>query len=192
MKRHFVKVLLACMMGIMLIGCGLFNGSEDGTDKKETNKESVEEDGSADNNEEDEGEPSEEQEDKTASTEKEIYYIDSENGQLTSEEIALDELDEESVWKALQANGSVPESSNVISMQKEGDSLILDVDSGFGDYLRKQGTTGEYEILMCVVNSYLTAFDADKIKITEEGIDLMSSHNIYDYYFTMMEQRVNQ
>lgn len=126
----------------------------------------------------------EEEEQKTTTN---IYYIDYESGDTLEEEVEFGTLDADALWAKLQEKGIVPEESSVLGFVQNGDVLELDVDSDFGDHIRQQGSTGEHEIMKCVVNTYLDGFSAQKIKITEEGMEFASSHFIYDDYFERME-----
>ena len=72
------------------------------------------------------------------------------------------------LWGLLKETGIIPEDSEVISLKGDGEKLLLDVDSVFGEQLRSQGTAGEREILGCVVNTFLEAYGCEEIKITEE------------------------
>lgn len=67
-------------------------------------------------------------------------------------------------------------------MVKDGEQLQLDVNRSFGEWLRSFGTAGEQEIMSCVVNTYLDAYGAQSIKITEEGQILNSGHMSYEEY----------
>ena len=59
-----------------------------------------------------------------------------------------------------------------------------DVDEGFGNYIRSMGTTGETEVLACVVNTYLDSFQCEKIKITEAGRTFETSGAVLAGYMT--------
>ena len=91
-------------------------------------------------------------------------------------------FNEDRIWDYLIEAGSVPKDSEVCALVKEGEQLKLDVDKTFGEWLRSFGTTGEQEIISCVVNTYLDAYGAKSIKITEEGETLCSGHMEYEEY----------
>lgn len=117
-----------------------------------------------------------------------IYFMDKQTGEMICEEEKIENIDEFLVWEKLQEKGVVPADAKVNSLKKEGTTLVLDLDIRFGDFFRQQGTLGENEVLKCIVNTYLDMFEAEQIKITEEGYDLTSSHKIYDGYMTKIEQ----
>lgn len=116
-----------------------------------------------------------------------IYYIDYNSGEMLEGKVDVEKLDADTIWKKLQEKEMVPAESSVLNFVQNGDALELDLDSNFGNYIRRQGTSGEYEIIRCVVNTYLDSFSAQKIKITEEGQVFESSHSIYDNYFEKTE-----
>lgn len=54
-------------------------------------------------------------------------------------------------------------------------------------WLRSFGTAGEREIVGCIVNTYLDAYKAEEIKITEEGQTLTTGHAEYAEYLRKFE-----
>ena len=48
-------------------------------------------------------------------------------------------------------------------------------------------TSGEYVILGSVVNTFLTAYDADAIIITVDGEVLETGHSVYDQPLTLYQ-----
>lgn len=116
-----------------------------------------------------------------------IYKVDGDTGEIVTESKELESLTEKEVWTLLKEAGSVGEGTEVLSLKKEGTRLDLDLNKAFGDQLRSYGTTGEQEILTCVVNTFLDAYKCDEIKITEEGEHLLSGHAEYEDYFQKFE-----
>lgn len=170
------KVTVLFIMVVLLVGCQKKEVQEVNLVEKETMK--VEEQ----KKENDEENGSQKNEEHMTN----IYYIDPSNGEMEMEKVDIKVLSGESVWNALRSNGTVPENSKMLSLVQDGKTLQLDVDAVFGEYFRQQGTTGEAEVLTCVVNSYLDAFRCESIKITVEGLDLVSAHALYDRYLTKM------
>lgn len=115
-------------------------------------------------------------------TEVTIYKIDPDSGELTTEVRKCEELNVKILWDYLIETGAVPEGSKALSLVQDGKQLQLDVDNTFGEWLRSYGTAGEQEIMSCVVNTYLDAYGAQSIQITEEGQTLRSGHMEYDEY----------
>jgi PBP1b-binding outer membrane lipoprotein LpoB len=69
----------------------------------------------------------------------------------------------------------------VNSVSLDGTNLAIDFNTAFGDLMRTQGTAGERMVMGCVVNTYLSAYDADTVTITVNGEILESGHVIYDF-----------
>lgn len=67
------------------------------------------------------------------------------------------------------------------SLTQEGSILKLDLNSAFADLIYTQGTTGELMIMGCLVNTYLSAYDAESLILTVDGEILESGHVIYDF-----------
>ncbi len=98
-----------------------------------------------------------------------IYYIDEETGEPTSETIMI--ADENDIWAALQERGVLTDDCELLGfdVNKEENTLSINFNSALGDRIRSFGTTGETEILGCLVNTYLDAYDCDGAKLLEEG-----------------------
>lgn len=116
-----------------------------------------------------------------------IYKIDGETGETVTESKEVESLTEKGIWVLLKESGMVEEGTEVLSLKKNGDKLELDLNKAFGDQLRSYGTTGEQELLTCVVNTFLDAYKCSEIKITEEGETLLSGHAEYEDYFQKFE-----
>lgn len=121
---------------------------------------------------------------KTETVKVNIYFPDPESGEMISKTVELESVDARAIWKELQQTGVVGEETEVLGVEvDEGNqSMILDLDSDFGEELRSMGTTGEKEILDSIVDTYLEAFQCNKIKITEQGGTLVSGHKEYGEY----------
>ena len=66
-------------------------------------------------------------------------------------------------------------------------AIDLDFNAATGEYIRSMGTTGEIQIIGCIINTYLETYDCDGIKLTEEGKVLQTSHGAnYDGYSGIM------
>ena len=190
MKKRVV-LILCCSVLLSITGC---EKSEESDAQNSSKPSQIE----AQNNEEDKTSKTEEnvlQEEHNQSGDEEtemeavaqkkevtIYKIDQESGELITEVKECEELNERIIWKYLVEAKVVPEDSEALSMVKDGEQLQLDVNRSFGDWLRSFGTAGVQEIMSCVVNTYLDAYGAQSIKITEEGQILNSGHMSYEEY----------
>ena len=104
-----------------------------------------------------------------------IYYIDDATADFVSEEVLIS--DENDIWSALQAKGILEEDCELLSFEidQENGQIDLDFNTALGDRIRSFGTTGETEILSCLINTYLDAYECDGIRLTEEGAPLQTS-----------------
>ena len=174
MIKQFL-IVLSCMIIIGTAGCTV-KQSEDTNRKEET----------ANIEEQQKSETPAEADKKDETQQNKIsvnlYKINEADGSMISETKKCDTLDETSLWQLLQEYSLVKPDSNIISLEQNGDQLCIDVDRNFGDQLRGLGTTGENELIGCVVNTYLDAYNCSEIMITEEGNTLVSSHKEYAGY----------
>lgn len=186
MKKYFIMAMFSLMI-VCLAACGKKSEiEEDKSTKEETvkdndEKEKIEISEDSKENEKEKAETSEKVPEKVSVN---VYIANSKDGTLKVEKKECEELNVTVLWKLLKETGIIPEGSEAISLNEDGDKLLLDVDSVFGEQLRSQGTAGEREILGCVVNTFLDAYDCEEIKITEEGQVLLSGHAEYADYFT--------
>ena len=60
-------------------------------------------------------------------------------------------------------------------VNQEKRRIDLDFNTALGDRIRSFGTTGETEILGCLINTYLDAYECDEIRLTEESAPLETS-----------------
>ena len=98
-----------------------------------------------------------------------IYYIDEESGEPTSENIMI--TDENDIWAALQEKGVLTDDCELLGfdVNEEEKTVSINFNSALGDRIRSFGTTGETEIIGCLVNTYLDAYNCDGAKLLEEG-----------------------
>lgn len=105
-----------------------------------------------------------------------VYYVDDQTAEIVSKSVEI--RDEYDIWNALKENGILTEDCELLSltvneMEKKMD---LDFNSAVGDRIRSMGTTGETEIVGCIINTYLEAYGCEGIRLTEEGQAFMTSH----------------
>lgn len=184
MKKYFIMAMLSLMI-VSLAACGKKSEPEENEPTKEEtvkDNDEKEEPGISEDSKESEKEETTEKVSKKISVN--VYIANSEDGTFKVEKKECEELNSTVLWGRLKETGIIPEDSEVISLNGDGEKLLLDVDSVFGEQLRSQGTAGEREILGCVVNTFLDAYGCEEIKITEEGQVLLSGHAEYADYFT--------
>lgn len=177
------KIILAGVLLALLTGCGQETSDKpeetSGQSEEVTTEETEDTDGEAD----EQGIGSESEQAGEEQTQISIYSI-GEDGSLQTKQVAWTWGDYEAIWNELQASRILNEDSllNACVVNEADKTITLDVNHGFGEFIRGFGTAGEQEILACVVNTYLEAYQYEGIKITEEQEVLMTGHRELDSY----------
>lgn len=104
-----------------------------------------------------------------------VYYIDDATGEPVSENVMI--TDENDIWAVLQEKGILEDNCKLLSFEVDeaNGQIDLDFNAALGDRIRSFGTTGETEIIGCLINTYLDAYGCDRIRLTEEGSPLETS-----------------
>lgn len=92
---------------------------------------------------------------------------------------SADVVDENTVFDALKTAGTIPQEATLLSFSNDGGAITLDVSGEFASSVNMMGTSGEYMLLGSVVNTYLTAFDAQTVTLLSNGNPLETGHNVY-------------
>lgn len=181
-KRRFLLVTLlmtACISVFLLSGCS--------KEKEQDNAENVEELHKTEEKEEKSETETDVSDDQTDDTDTQVdvegaqsrtialYYVDGETAEIVTKNIEIQ--DEQDIWTALKTEGVLTDECELISLtvNSSDTTLELDFNSATGDRIRSMGTTGETEIIGCIVNTYLEAYDCTGIKLTENGQVLETS-----------------
>ena len=117
-----------------------------------------------------------------------IYYIDDSTGELSSESAEI--KDENDIWAKLQEKGMLTNECKILSFayNEKNMSIDLDFNVAVGDWIRSFGTTGETEIIGCLINTYLDAYECEGIRLTEEGQVFETGHGAeFDGYTGKIE-----
>lgn len=105
-----------------------------------------------------------------------IYQV----GEDGSEIIAVKEevKNEYDIWEKLIEAGILDENCELLSFRLDKDAKTIDINfnQGVGNRIRSMGTAGEQAIVGCIANTYLEAYECDKIKLLEEGESLETGH----------------
>ena len=116
-----------------------------------------------------------------------VYYVDEMTGEVTGKTVAI--RTEEDIWAALQETGILTTDCQLLKFEMDENARTIDLDfnAATGNRIRSMGTTGEIQIIGCIINTYLEAYDCDGIKLTEEGEKLQTSHGAnFDGYSGIM------
>lgn len=117
-----------------------------------------------------------------------VYYINQETGGLeTKSEKVTNEKD---IWKCLQEEKIITDECELISfaLNEKDKKIDLDFNKVTGDKIRSMGTTGETEILACIIDTYLEAYNCNEIRLTEDGESFETGNGAcLDGYSTKIE-----
>lgn len=105
-----------------------------------------------------------------------IYYVDDLSAVVVGQKTEI--RDEYDIWAALINYGILTDECHLLSLNvnETEQTLDLDFDMETANRINSMGTTGETEIVGCIVNTYLEAYDCIGIKLTVEGQDFVTSH----------------
>lgn len=183
----FIGMLMAsCLLVFSFTGCGKTGEKEPeqtNTEKPEQNIENVANPEGDKTDQESEPTPVEDAESRDVT----IYYVDDQTAEVTGKSVEIQ--NEQDIWNALIENGILTEECELLSLSinEEEKKIDLDFNAATGDRIRSMGTTGETQIIGCIVNTYLEAYGCNGIRLTEEGQPLQTSHGAnYDGYSGMV------
>ena len=109
-------------------------------------------------------------------------YIPDENAEsfLTIPAV-IETLDGAKILELLIENSVLNEGIILNRAELDGSQLNLDFNQAFLDQLLTYGTAGERMMIGCVVNTYLSVYEAETVYITVNGEIMESGHVIYDF-----------
>lgn len=116
----------------------------------------------------------------TQAVEAVIYYGNEQADGLLQKTVQLDSVTPEHLISELAKLNVVSIDTKVNSFEQDGKSLKLDLSKGFSEYVNMMGTSGEYIVMGGLVDTFLTAFEAEEILITVDGKPLETGHAIYE------------
>lgn len=186
MKKHrwLSAAMLAalCVSAFVIAGCG--KEEKEDTDKVKTEDSDNGKDIAADPGENEEVQTevsSEETEAEQSDTNSELrtvtlYYVDDQTAEVTGKSIEI--RDEYDIWNALKESGLLTEDCELLNLNvnEAEKKMDLDFNSATGERIRSMGSTGETQIIGCIINTYLEAYGCEGIRLTEEGQVLQTSH----------------
>lgn len=165
---------------LMLVGCE--NEKQLGQDESEKQNDSVVVEQEESVTDVQDGEESNHADDEVGTTESSgeravtIYYIDDETAEVIGKTAEI--KNENDIWTALQETNMLNDECQILSfrLNEQEKTIDLDFNNATGERIRSMGTTGETEILGCLINTYLDAYQCEKIKLTEEGNNFETGH----------------
>ena len=116
-----------------------------------------------------------------------IYVPDENAENFNTIPTTIDALDAEIILEMLIENRMLNEDIELNSVELVDSQLKLDFNQAFLDQLLTYGTAGERMMIGCVVNTYLSAYDAETVYITVNGKIMESGHVVYDFPMEFFE-----
>ena len=120
-----------------------------------------------------------------------VYYSNADATAFESSEVQIASLSPEAVLEALVSQGAltadVAENSFTVGTVDGKASIELDLNSAFATYVSNMGTTGEYYTVGALVNTFLDAYECERIRITVDGNALSTGHAEYPGYLSRFE-----
>ena len=169
------------MMGVLMIpGCNSDKNVRETADvDRPENIEIPEQDTIPDEKSDSQKEESDSQKEKTDSQEEArsviVYYVDDLSGVVVGKTAEIhDEFD---IWNILKERGILTDPCELLNLEVNDDRTIdLNFNHATAERINSMGTTGETEIIGCIVNTYLEAYDCTGIRLLDEGENFVSSH----------------
>ena len=192
--KYKIKILGTLMLVCMLfvVACGRPEpepGATDGAGEETETPYEGEEPGESDDGEEvqedtyqgteesPEGSPNGEVSEEGEETTIVVYQSNPEGDRLISTEgVPIESLTPENVLQTLIDKGEMSSDVRVLSFNQSGGLIKLDLSPEFNDFMAAQGSWGEFVVLGSVVNTFLSAFNAENILITVGGGVLSTPH----------------
>lgn len=200
MKKWMKLFLLLGTCMVLVLGCQKSESEEAEQEEKKAEALEIESE-KEDEEDAEESEEAKEEPDKkeesgqqtpVAKTKTVTIYSSNDNADgFVTEEVEASEVTAEWLLGQITDKGVVSGNVQVLSCvetQVDGvKALNLDLNQAFGNALASMGTAGEYMTLGSVVNTFLDAFDCEKIQITVEGNTLETGHTEYPGYLNKFE-----
>lgn len=184
----FISLIAVCLILSLTSGCS--HKKQQSENKKQTTQSTATEEKSqasqASTNDEQEKESEMTSKESSSSEPKEvtpkktrkvtIYFVDDASAEIIGEEFEVE--NKYDIWNTLKEQGVLRKDCKLLNMtlNKEDKRIDLDFNKATGDYIRSMGTTGETQIIACIVNTYLEAYECKEIKLTEEGNVFQTAH----------------
>ena len=115
------------------------------------------------------------------------YHGDKFGSQLVEETTLVPRLTAQAMVDLLIEQKVVPEGTKVRNFKLTGGIITLDLNRAFEDEAKSLRSSSEKVLMGCLVNTFLTTYDADGMDLTTEGRILVTSHNVYDYTLKFYE-----
>lgn len=109
-----------------------------------------------------------------------LYLPDDNAEYFETKAVIVPAINEKSILEQLQLADVLNDHVSINSCIQNGQALTIDFNNAFSQQVCSMGTAGEYLIIGSVVNTFLTAYQAEAVVITVDGQAWESGHAIYD------------
>lgn len=183
MKKTFITLLLSTSL-LLLTGCGSKTNEESNTNNSSTEQSQIEDKNSVvDKESKTENNIENEKKEETNSTntvEKDektniTIFIPNDNADgLNKKEVTVNHLTAYSIVNALSDNGVVPKATKALKFDVKNKIGYLDISSSIYDL--NSGSSAETLMLDSIRETFLKAFNIEKIKLTVDGKPYTGRH----------------
>ncbi|MEG1137045.1 MAG: GerMN domain-containing protein [Lachnospiraceae bacterium] len=199
MKKISIILSIILTLTVGMVGCGQQESAQPKDNNKDqtktedtTTKEKPKENLAKDNNATPDGKETAGAETPAVPTQQlKVYFMNNNADGFETEEFSITSLTPEIVIEKLIEKKALPSGIKALSCvvdQAEGQKIInLDFGDTFMLYMNNQGSTGEYYIMGSICNTFLEAFQCEKIKITVNGMPFSTGHAEYNSYMGRFE-----
>ncbi len=108
-----------------------------------------------------------------------LYMPDENLESFVSMEMTLESLPPDLIVQALIDNGVLASDVQTNHVAVDGVELVLDMNEAFLMQLYTMSTTGEKMLIGCLVNTFLSAYGCEYLKLTVDGEIINSGHVEY-------------
>lgn len=116
----------------------------------------------------------------------EIFYGNENADGIISEVVDMEPVTATKILAELSKKNIISADTRVLGLTKENVEgkvrLRLNMSGEFQEYVSMMGTSGEYIVVGCLVNTFLKAYDAEDVLIFIEGKTFETGHELYDNY----------
>lgn len=121
-----------------------------------------------------------------------MIYSENENADgFDTEEVKVEKVSAENLIEQLKKRGMLTEDVQVNSFEETEDegekALKLDLNEAYLQKLQSMGSCGEYMLMGSVCNTFLDAYECNKIQITVDGQEIVTGHTDYPGYMGKFE-----
>ena len=188
--KKIICILLAVVMLFSLTACKKDKEASKTDDKQTIATEKVEKVEQTEQTEKTEPTTPEKETEAPTEPEKETFvpelleyrlYLPNENANgFDIEFVECEYYDIEDMINELKKHNALPEDVALNDYDFDGNTIKIDFNEAFGNYMNTMGSSGELMVVGSVVNTIMDAFDVEYVQFTVEGEVFESGHVIYD------------